>query len=123
MLLTHRRPPVGPRPTSLDRNVRAYPIAALFLRDALQRLGTAFIAGDGQQAMHLLTVIMAFPDDADLLRPYFTPAAAPGTFIASYKQARPRSTDDAPVCERHPGRLNARCPNGRPPEARACAGL
>lgn len=94
---------MGSRPASLDRNVRAYPIAALFLRDALQRLGTAFIHGDGQQAMHLLTVIMAFPDDADLLRPFFTPAAMPRTFIASYKQARPRSADETLVCKHYSG--------------------
>ena len=76
-----RRPHLAP---SIDTGVREYPVAALFLRDVLERLGRHFIVVDGEQAVHLLTVMTARPTDADMLRPYFSPAQVPAQFTGMY---------------------------------------
>ena len=64
-------------------------MAELFLREVLQRLGRRFIALDGQQAAHVLTVMMARPGDADMLGTYFSPALLPTQFADMYKKVSP----------------------------------
>ena len=61
-------------------------MAELFLREVLQRLGRRFIALDGQQAAHVLTVMLARPGDADMLGTYFSPALLPTQFADMYKK-------------------------------------
>ena len=88
---------------SINNGVREYPVAELFLREVLQRLGRRFIALDGQQAAHVLTVMLARPGDADMLGTYFSPALLPTQFADMYKKV-------SVSCPRCPSPRQLPCP-------------